>query len=242
MSPDSINSDFVKINREIILSFQRIEAIHKASNDVKSSQKFKVVYEVILAFGNYLNSSKKGIASGFKLQTLDRLRDIKSIDKQMCLLHYIVETIHPKFTDLSNFDTEISSINGVLVENVVADVFELEKGMEMASKVGDKGEAVAVLRDFLNNSQEKMNQIKRGANEAQIEFNECVQYFGESPDNANEFFSTLVRFTKAVKVLDMHLIVVIVSNSIRIQCRPAIVKMKNDGDWNKHLQIKLRSR
>lgn len=62
---------------------------------------------MILAFGNYLNSAKRGPAYGFKLQGLDTLLDTKSTDKRICLLHYIVETIRNKFTDLLNFESEL---------------------------------------------------------------------------------------------------------------------------------------
>lgn len=74
---------------------------------MKNSRKLKFVLEIILAFGNYLNSSKRGPAYGFKLQSLDNLLDTKSTDKKMCLLHYIVATIRQKFPEFVNFDSEL---------------------------------------------------------------------------------------------------------------------------------------
>lgn len=38
---------------------------------VTSSVRFREMLEVILAFGNYMNSSRRGITYGFKLQSLD---------------------------------------------------------------------------------------------------------------------------------------------------------------------------
>jgi hypothetical protein len=78
---------------------------------VKSSKKLRRVLEIILAFGNYQNSSKRGPAYGFKLQSLDTLLDTKSTDKRMCLLHYIVETVRHKFPELLNFDSELMYID-----------------------------------------------------------------------------------------------------------------------------------
>lgn len=60
--------------------------------------------------GNYMNSSKRGPAYGFKLSSLDTLCDTKSADKKISLLHYIQETIRIKFPDLNNFDTELRFI------------------------------------------------------------------------------------------------------------------------------------
>lgn len=89
----------------------QIQAVISASASVKSSKKLRAVLEIILAFGNYLNSSKRGPAYGFKLQSLDTLLDTKSTDKRMCLLHYIVATIRVKFPELMNFESELMHID-----------------------------------------------------------------------------------------------------------------------------------
>ncbi|KAB0399203.1 hypothetical protein E2I00_006261 [Balaenoptera physalus] len=47
---------------------------------------------IILALGNYMNSSKRGAVYGFKLQSLDLLLDTKSTDRKMTLLHFIALT------------------------------------------------------------------------------------------------------------------------------------------------------
>lgn len=60
--------------------------------------------------GNYMNSSKRGPAYGFKLSSLDTLCDTKSADKKISLLHYIQDTVRVKFSDLNNFDTELRFI------------------------------------------------------------------------------------------------------------------------------------
>lgn len=164
--------------------------------------------EVVLAFGNYLNSSKRGPAYGFKLQSLDTLLDTKSTDKRMCLLHYIVWTIRLKFPELLTFDNELFCIDKaaqVSLENVMSDVTEMEKGMENVRKEADVRNRATnshVLRDFLNNFEDKLRKIKADSKNAQELFKECVEYFGESSRtaDANTFFSLLVRFVRAVKV------------------------------------------
>lgn len=93
----------------------------------------------------------------------------------------------------------------VSLENIVTDVHEMEKGMEQVRKeveLRGKGAQSVVLRDFLNNSEEKLRRLKIDAKTAQDAFRECVEYFGESPrsTDANTFFSLFVRFAKAFKV------------------------------------------
>lgn len=179
-----------------------------ASNAVKSSKKLRSVLEIVLAFGNYLNSNKRGPAYGFKLQSLDTLLDTKSTDKRSCLLHYIVMTVRQKFPELMDFDTELMYIEKaaqVSLENLMTDVSELEKGMENVRKEADvrnKGPHNHILKDFLNNSEEKLRKMRQEAKNAQDAFTKCVEFFGESTrsTDAAGFFSLLVRFVRGFKV------------------------------------------
>ncbi|KAL5290677.1 FMNL2 family protein [Megaselia abdita] len=190
----------------------QIYALMTASNSLKQSRKFKQVLEIVLAFGNYLNSSKRGPAYGFKLQSLDTLLDTKSTDKRQSLLHYIVATIRQKFPDILNFDSELYCTDKaaqVSLENIIADVHELEKGMEQVRKEADlrsKGSQIHILRDFLNNTEEKLKKAKVDLKNAQDAFKECVEYFGESSRNADAsaFFSLIVRFSRAFKQHDQE--------------------------------------
>ena len=99
------------------------------------------------------------------------------------------------------------------LENIVTDIHELEKGMDLVRKEAElrgsgkergSGQSV-VLRDFLANSEEKLKKLKADGRSAQEAFRECVEYFGESPRtaDANTFFSLLVRFSRAFKVSKM---------------------------------------
>ncbi len=54
----------------------QLNAVITACNSVKSSVKLKRVLEMVLAFGNYMNSSRRGGAYGFKISALDRVRKL----------------------------------------------------------------------------------------------------------------------------------------------------------------------
>ncbi|KAK2492632.1 hypothetical protein MC885_003549 [Smutsia gigantea] len=53
------------------LLMPQLNAIIAASMSIKSSDKLRQILEIVLAFGNYMNSSKRGAAYGFRLQSLD---------------------------------------------------------------------------------------------------------------------------------------------------------------------------
>ena len=87
----------------------QIAMITEAAKQLKVNSKIEKVLEIILAFGNYINSSRKGPCYGFKLSSLDSLTVSKSgTDKSRHLLHYVVDTVSEKYPDLKSFYTELS--------------------------------------------------------------------------------------------------------------------------------------
>ncbi|KAF2352706.1 Formin FH2 domain [Trinorchestia longiramus] len=194
----------------------QIHAIITASRSVKNSAKLRRLLEVILAFGNYMNSSKRGPAYGFKLSSLDNLCDTKSPKKKISLVHFIQDTVRTKLPDLNNFETELRGIETaaqVSLENIVTDLSELDKGMEAAKKEAErlKGHrsqeaqhASSILNDFLANSLDKLTKLKSEVKMGQDAFAEALEYFGESTRSLapNTFFAIFVRFCKSYKTAE----------------------------------------
>lgn len=52
---------------------QEAKSVIAACESIRTSNKLRRMLEVVLAFGNYMNSQKRGVAYGFKLSTLDRV-------------------------------------------------------------------------------------------------------------------------------------------------------------------------
>ncbi|XP_070623049.1 formin-like protein 1 isoform X1 [Erythrolamprus reginae] len=173
-----------------------------ASISVKSSAKLRQIVEIILAFGNYLNSSKRGAAYGFRLQSLDALLDMKSTDRKQTLLHYIVRVIQEKYPELLNFSTELHFLDKagtVSLDNVLQDVKSLQRGMELTRKEFMRQDDSVVLKDFLKTNIELMEKLQSDSKTAQESYESTVTYFGENPKTTTPpmFFPTFVRFIKA---------------------------------------------
>ncbi|XP_058529731.1 formin-like protein 3 isoform X2 [Ochotona princeps] len=181
----------------------QLNAIIAASASVKSSQKLKQMLEIILALGNYMNSSKRGAVYGFKLQSLDLLLDTKSTDRKMTLLHFIALTVKEKYPELANFWHELHFVEkaaAVSLENVLLDVKELGRGMELIRRecgIHDN----SVLRSFLSTNEGKLDKLQRDAKTAEEAYNAVVRYFGESPKTTppSVFFPVFVRFIRSYK-------------------------------------------
>ncbi|XP_051962120.1 formin-like protein 3 isoform X2 [Xyrauchen texanus] len=181
----------------------QLNAIIAASASVKSSPKLKKILEIILALGNYMNSSKRGSVYGFKLQSLDLLLETKSTDRKMTLLHYIALVVKEKYPKLATFYNELHFVDkaaAVSLENVLLDIKELGKGMDLVRRECSLHDH-AILKGFLQTSDTQLDKLQKDAKTAEEAFNNVVLYFGESPKTTppSVFFPVFVRFIKAYK-------------------------------------------
>ncbi|XP_013374614.1 PREDICTED: formin-like protein 1 [Chinchilla lanigera] len=182
----------------------QLNAIIAASASVKSSQKLKQMLEIILALGNYMNSSKRGAAYGFRLQSLDALLEMKSTDRKQTLLHYLVKVIAEKYPQLSGFHSELHFLDkagAVSLDSVLADVRSLQQGLELARREFTRQDDCTVLKEFLRASSPTMDKLLADSKTAQEAYDSVVEYFGENPKTTSPsmFFSLFSRFTKAYK-------------------------------------------
>ncbi|XP_010225286.1 PREDICTED: formin-like protein 1 [Tinamus guttatus] len=101
------------------LLMPQLNAIIAASMSLKSSTKLRNILEIVLAFGNYMNSSKRGAAYGFRRASLVALLEMKSTDRKQTLLHYLVRVITEKYPELTGFHTELHFLDKEAYESAV---------------------------------------------------------------------------------------------------------------------------
>uniref|UniRef100_A0A674BH94 Formin like 2 n=1 Tax=Salmo trutta TaxID=8032 RepID=A0A674BH94_SALTR len=182
----------------------QLHAIIAASVSIKSSQKLKKILEIILALGNYMNSSKRGAVYGFKLQSLDLLLDTKSTDRKMTLLHYIANVVKEKYQQVNLFYNELHYVEkaaAVSLENVLLDVKELQRGMDLTKREYSMHGHNTMLKDFITHNEGKLKKLQDDAKIAQDAFDEAVKFFGENSKTTppSVFFPVFVRFVKAYR-------------------------------------------
>ncbi|XP_035254604.1 formin-like protein 1 isoform X2 [Anguilla anguilla] len=187
----------------------QLNAIIAASMSIKSSSKLKKMLEVILAFGNYMNSSKRGAAYGFRLQSLDLLLDTKSTDRKQTLLHFIASIVQEKYPDLRSFHSELHFVDKagqVSLDSILQNVRSLEKGMAVAQKEFLVQDDNPVLKEFIKSSSEMLDSLIKDSKTAQEAYASAVEYFGENPKTTppSSFFPPFVRFIKAYKQAELE--------------------------------------
>ncbi|XP_047350616.1 protein diaphanous isoform X2 [Vespa velutina] len=84
-----------------------------ACEEVRGSKKFAKILELILLFGNYMNSGggASGQDFGYQLSFLTKLTSIKAADNKETLMHYLVSTIERKFPECLSFTEELAHVD-----------------------------------------------------------------------------------------------------------------------------------
>uniref|UniRef100_A0A3P9JPL9 Formin-like 1a n=1 Tax=Oryzias latipes TaxID=8090 RepID=A0A3P9JPL9_ORYLA len=188
----------------------QLNSIIAASMSIKSSAKLKKILEIVLAFGNYMNSSKRGAAYGFRLQSLDLLLETKSTDRKQTLLHFITSIIQEKYPDLVNFYTDLQFVDKaalVSLDGILQDIRTLERGMEMTKKEFLVQDDSTVLKEFIKVNSEHLDSLIKDSKTAQEAYLSVVEYFGENPKTTQPsmFFPIFGRFIKAYKTAKQEL-------------------------------------
>uniref|UniRef100_A0A8C4H6S7 Formin-like 1a n=1 Tax=Dicentrarchus labrax TaxID=13489 RepID=A0A8C4H6S7_DICLA len=188
----------------------QLNSIIAASMSIKSSAKLKKILEIVLAFGNYMNSSKKGAAYGFRLQSLDLLLETKSTDRSQTLLHFITNIILDKYPDLVNFHTDLHFVDKaalVSLDGILQNIRSLERGMEMAKKEFLVQDDSLVLKEFIKTNSEQLESLVKDSKTAQEAYGSVVEYFGENPKTTQPsmFFPMFGRFIKAYKMAQQEI-------------------------------------
>ncbi|XP_055386632.1 formin-J isoform X2 [Condylostylus longicornis] len=73
---------------------RKLEVVKRLSEFLTDSDDLKLLFSIILTLGNYMNGGNRarGQADGFGLEILGKLKDVKSKDSKITLLHFIVKT------------------------------------------------------------------------------------------------------------------------------------------------------
>uniref|UniRef100_A0A8C4SF65 Diaphanous related formin 1 n=1 Tax=Erpetoichthys calabaricus TaxID=27687 RepID=A0A8C4SF65_ERPCA len=108
-----------------------IVSVTAACEELHNSSNFSKLLELILLVGNYMNSgSRNGAAFGFSISYLCKLRDTKSSDQKMTLLHFLAEICMEQYPEVMRFIDELIHVEKA--SRVSAET--LQKNLEQMSK------------------------------------------------------------------------------------------------------------
>lgn len=172
-----------------------------ASNALMQSQKLKHVLEVVLAFGNHMNSNRRGGAWGFKLSVFDRLIDTKSQDKKKNLMHFVAKTVAKAHPESVNFGEELIDLEAaaeVSLQSLRQELGQSQRTMTQVTKELESDPEATKLKEFHDEFAPKIETATNELKEAEDSFKKVTQFFAEdSLTEPTAFFAVFIRLVRA---------------------------------------------
>ncbi|CAH1379031.1 unnamed protein product [Tenebrio molitor] len=186
-----------------------------------NSSELKEVFAIILTLGNYMNGGNmaRGQADGFGLEILPKLKDVKSKDSKITLLHYIVKMYMKKIENPFEPNVmlpvpepgDIKRAASVNFEDVRIDLQKLEKQLaecdERTQKVIESSNADNLqpfkdkMTQFLENSKKQLTIEFENLDDCKVKFINTMKFYLFKPKSGtledhppNSFFEMWLPF------------------------------------------------
>uniref|UniRef100_A0A671DLE2 Diaphanous related formin 3 n=1 Tax=Rhinolophus ferrumequinum TaxID=59479 RepID=A0A671DLE2_RHIFE len=115
-----------------------IMAVSTACEEIKKSRSFSKLLELVLLMGNYMNAGSRNAQTfGFNLSSLCKLKDTKSADQKITLLHFLVEICEEKYPDILNFVDDLEHLDKaskVSVETLEKNLKQMGRQLQQLEK------------------------------------------------------------------------------------------------------------
>uniref|UniRef100_A0A8C0XIK3 Diaphanous related formin 1 n=1 Tax=Castor canadensis TaxID=51338 RepID=A0A8C0XIK3_CASCN len=192
-----------------------IVSVTAACEELRKSESFSNLLEITLLVGNYMNAgSRNAGAFGFNISFLCKLRDTKSTDQKMTLLHFLAELCENDYPDVLKFPDELAHVekaSRVSAENLQKNLDQMKKQISDVERdvqnfpdaTDEKDKFVEKMtisflewRDFVKDAQEQYNKLQMMHSNMETLYKELGDYFVFDPKklSVEEFFMDLHNF------------------------------------------------
>lgn len=188
-----------------------IASIHAACKQVRASEKFRILLEIILSLGNFLNQGgNKGQAWGYKLRDLQKLTEAKTTDNKSTLMVVLVELVQKDRPELLEVVKELDALEAaarVNLQQLQSELAKLTKELEVVKgsvatvpSAGADDTYHAKVTEFTTTMTDEVAKMNADFVEMQSAYESVVTFFVEDPKTMgpDEFFALFIAFTKSL--------------------------------------------
>ncbi|KAI5963454.1 uncharacterized protein KGF55_002334 [Candida pseudojiufengensis] len=195
----------------------RLDLLDMGIECLNRSENFRKVLSVIKLIGNFMNGASKQ-ASGFTLDTLQRLKFMKDESNSMSFLHYIEKIIRQSFPEYSSFVDELNElyeIQNITTEQLELDCQEMIKNLNIINNALENGKLsrkndlhpsdriITILNNSMKDADEKIQSLQTHMKDTMSKHKSIMTFFGESINDGNSsrdtFFSKIMIFVTEYK-------------------------------------------
>ncbi|XP_065770890.1 protein diaphanous homolog 2 isoform X1 [Muntiacus reevesi] len=185
-----------------------IIAVTLACEELKKSESFNRLLELILLVGNYMNSGSRNAQSlGFKINFLCKIRDTKSTDQKTTLLHFLAEICEENYRDILKFTDELEHVESaskvsaqILKSNLAAmeqQIVHLERDIKQFPKTENQHDKfVEKMTSFTKSARDQYEKLFTMHNNMVKLYENLGEYFifDSKSVSIEEFFGDLNNF------------------------------------------------
>ena len=203
---------------------EKMAQVNRVCEELTTSSSLKVVLKLILTLGNVLNDgTSRGKAKGFKLSDLSKLNQLKGVDSDMSLLHYVAKVLRMKRSDLMEFgskelptlDEKVGQLAPVELGNQLKSLkesfnmiqHELSAHQVTYLAVGEEDDMYQeIMGPFLDQMNEIQSHLDTQYEQMEVRLIETMRLFGEYSDEAmnvtSNVFHHIYLFLKTLEKAD----------------------------------------
>ncbi|XP_030304684.1 protein diaphanous homolog 2 isoform X2 [Calypte anna] len=185
-----------------------IMAVTLACEELKKSESFSKLLELVLFLGNYMNSGSRNAQSlGFNISFLCKIRDTKSSDQKTTLLHFLAEICEENYRDILKFPDELQHVETASkvsaqtlksnLDSMNSQIQRLEKDIQNFPKTEDEHDKfVQKMSSFAESAREQYEKLSIMHNNMIKLYENLGEYFTFDPKaiSIEEFFGDLSNF------------------------------------------------
>uniref|UniRef100_A0A674H097 Diaphanous related formin 2 n=1 Tax=Taeniopygia guttata TaxID=59729 RepID=A0A674H097_TAEGU len=186
-----------------------IMAVTLACEELKKSESFSKLLELVLFLGNYMNSGSRNAQSlGFNISFLCKIRDTKSSDQKTTLLHFLAEICEENYRDILKFPDELQHVESASkvsaqtlksnLDSMNQQIQRLEKDIENFPKTQDEHDKFVekMSISFWHSAREQYEKLSNMHNNMTKLYENLGEYFTFDPKaiSIEEFFGDLSNF------------------------------------------------
>ncbi|XP_017671492.1 PREDICTED: protein diaphanous homolog 2 isoform X2 [Lepidothrix coronata] len=185
-----------------------IMAVTMACEELKKSESFSKLLELVLFLGNYMNSGSRNAQSlGFNISFLCKIRDTKSSDQKTTLLHFLAEICEENYRDILKFPDELQHVESASkvsaqtlksnLDSMNQQIQRLENDIQNFPKTQDEHDKfVEKMSSFAESAREQYEKLSNMHNNMTKLYENLGEYFTFDPKaiSIEEFFGDLSNF------------------------------------------------
>uniref|UniRef100_A0A8C3R9N3 Protein diaphanous homolog 2 n=1 Tax=Cyanoderma ruficeps TaxID=181631 RepID=A0A8C3R9N3_9PASS len=184
-----------------------IMAVTLACEELKKSESFSKLLELVLFLGNYMNSGSRNAQSlGFNISFLCKIRDTKSSDQKTTLLHFLAEICEENYRDILKFPDELQHVESASkvsaqtlksnLDSMNQQIQRLEKDIENFPKSQDEHDKFVEKMSISFFAREQYEKLSNMHNNMTKLYENLGEYFTFDPKaiSIEEFFGDLSNF------------------------------------------------